>query len=156
MEPRRHRRGDLWLRIVSLRRSDRFNGATTSPSWRSLHWLQSHQRRWGFNGATTSPSWRLNFESWNCSHFNWASMEPRRHRRGDPAFTATPTLGVSGFNGATTSPSWRCSTSTTVLFLCKWLQWSHDVTVVEMLGFAVGLPLVRSGFNGATTSPSWR
>ena len=59
-------------------------------------------------------------------------MEPRRSRRGDGNNAGKENANTAG------------------------LQWSHDVTVVEMI---VRLALNRGlhlGFNGATTSPSWR
>ena len=84
-----------------------------------------------------------------------ASMEPRRHRRGDKALGSRWSSLVA-------------------------LQWSHDVTVVEMLDgycdmagnstasmeprrhrrgdrvFHGFIPFPSNRFNGATTSPSWR
>src|SRR5579884_599408 len=109
----------------------------------------------GFNGATTLRSWK-------------PSMEP------------TKRSGTLGFNGATTLRSWKRAMVITARYGGRWLQWSHDLAVVETAHGPSWAPLAeelqwshdlavvetrwRAGaaaerpdrFNGATTLRSWK
>ena len=133
MEPRRHRRGDevqvghsfralqlQWSHDVTVVEIVVSSGRTSSYASASME-PRRHRRGDAYDGITEG------------SRDVWASMEPRRHRRGDVLPFAACVFVFSSFNGATTSPSWRCAQALVGTISYQVLQWSHDVTVVEIL-----------------------
>ncbi len=133
MGPRRRRRGRRKTGRGGLVRSTRFNGATSSPTWkgRAVR-LPARPRR----GASMGPRRRrrgrelgLRRDSPQPVH---ASMGPRRRRRGRSSQRRSCAGRSQGFNGATSSPTWKDGER---LARC----WQDDVS-----------------FNGATSSPTWK
>ncbi len=82
-------------------------------------------------------------------------MEPRPLGRGMAGLVAVDGGRDMGFNGATTSRSWNASSSASTGFTTLWLQWSHDLSVVECTSWPRGERGASGRFNGATTSRSW-
>ena len=133
MEPRRCRRGKRWEEENETRQLPSFNGATTMSSWKTCWPATGWIRVSSFNGATTMSSWKTLDEAsqqdprrtlqWShddvvvenraastrAARAPFASMEPRRCRRGKLG----PLLGL--------------------LSDALLLQWSHDDVVVENL-----------------------
>ncbi len=109
-----------------------------------------------------------------------ASMGPRPFSRGNLALFTACIARWYCFNGATTFQSWKFSVAFPWYFCHVWLQWGHDLSVVEISqgsatcgfpGFASMGPRPFSrgnsfrpeggdatclGFNGATTFQSWK
>jgi hypothetical protein len=107
MEPRPLGRGNTAQRRRPRLNRLRFNGATTSRSWkRPVIGLLSSGAT-GFNGATTSRSWRPPGPRPVFLFLVCASMEPRPLGRGDRQDRGPYSSSSSA------------------------LQWSHDLSVVE-------------------------
>ena len=132
-----------------------FNGATTSRSWNANDATGTPARGEGFNGATTSRSWNLlspaDIEEVESLRFNGATTSRSWNRR----IAARYRRYHSGFNGATTSRSWNLVgllasgghrdlasmgprplgrgivPSSGSASIASWLQWGHDLSVVE-------------------------
>ena len=107
MEPRPHERGK---RIKSLRRRNghhRFNGATSSRTWKARLWICGYSDR------------------------NRASMEPRPHERGKRSSKQPASPTPERFNGATSSRTWKALRLIPGFGRKTSLQWSHVLTNVE-------------------------
>ena len=118
-----------------MQAGDRFNGATTKESWKSLVAARSacqsllrlqwghdegvvegkrssewtHESKERFNGATTKESWKATAGLYITHGLIVASMGPRRRSRGRQSKPTCGRRGQSGFNGATTKESWKAS-----------------------------------------------
>ena len=83
MEPRPHERGNSpWGRPTATT-TTRFNGATSSRTWKRRgrrHGPRPHVR---FNGATSSRTWKLPRKLIIIAEVEIVSMEPRPHERGN-------------------------------------------------------------------------
>ena len=107
MEPRPHERGKL---LEGQRRrpgSRRFNGATSSRTWKDLSLMLNDIKITGFNGATSSRTWKADSPLPRMSSrpmLQWShvltNVESRTgHRR---------SLWIKDrFNGATSSRTWK-------------------------------------------------
>ena len=138
--PRRQRRGEPRCSRSPCPAGAGFNLATTSASWRTPSATRRRPRKSGFNLATTSASWRTGRLVDTPIAAYVASIWPRRQRRGERDVVFDPFAGSGSFNLATTSASWRTATLTAAGFTGRqWLQFGHDVSVVENFAPADGL-----------------
>ena len=104
--PRRQRRGEQQFALKP--------GVTL----RSSIWPR-RQRRGELRGTPTPWPWSA------------SSIWPRRQRRGEPRARWPRTRTGEFFNLATTSASWRTEHSALSVLLDTYLQFGHDVSVVE-------------------------
>ena len=156
MEPRRHRRGDCARGDFGLTMSELqwSHDVTVVEMWKSgrfeiivvLASMEPRRHRHGdafdfllMRGLNQSLQWSHDVTVVEIypgagakAEAHVASMEPRRHRRGDKKPKTIVILRFMSFNGATTSPSWRCRQISNSGIQTHTLQWSHDVTVVEI------------------------
>ena len=87
MEPRPHERGKYAGGRRTTHRADRFNGATSSRTWKDWRFFYARCSSPSFNGATSSRTWK------------------ERSARANAE-------GRSGFNGATSSRTWKARQTT--------------------------------------------
>ena len=91
MEPRPHERGNLSLLEPKPRNAQRFNGATSSRTWKLSQEARAHNGR----GASMEPRPHERGNVTICCErgdVDFASMEPRPHERGNLA--AVPIRGL--------------------------------------------------------------
>ena len=96
--------------------------------WSLREWMRAKQLQWGHNVSVVEI----------CSYRQvtkkqaGASMGPQRFRCGNQSDTTPTNTKCTCFNGATTFPLWKLPQG---LGLCQkfpWLQWGHNVSVVEI------------------------
>ena len=95
------------LHVTRSTMASRFNGATSSRTWKRGHGLHPRHRLDGFNGATSSRTWKLHGGRGHEVARHHASMEPRPHERGNLRLVTHLFLLVASFNGATSSRTWK-------------------------------------------------
>ncbi len=112
-------------------RPRRFNGATSSSTWKENVMLWGPPGTGSFNGATSSSTWKARSAARRAPtsrRLQWghvvvdvegqrhpdkrrdrlpASTGPRRRRRGRPSSPGSGTGSATGFNGATSSSTWK-------------------------------------------------
>ncbi len=193
--------------VFSVSTAARFNGATSSSTWKGnntafgyvvpglLQWghvvvdvegtQSAHALRlvWSsFNGATSSSTWKVVVgRGWCSAEPCYASMGPRRRRRGRMPGLSSRSPDGGGFNGATSSSTWkgprspryarpvkpasmgprrrrrgRTVTPSVVGRGLPKLQWGHVVVDVEGLEVDPVRSVGSVGFNGATSSSTWK
>ncbi len=144
------RRGDRPIGVAS-----RFNGATSSSTWKAGCALRSLASRSSFNGATSSSTWKAPLW-WVWSREFVASMGPRRRRRGRdrpgiPWGPGTVAASMGPRRRRRGRGCWpRGSVPATVL------QWGHVVVDVEGKARAARRLNRLARFNGATSSSTWK
>ena len=180
MEPRPHERGNTVPNGVSQRAFPRFNGATSSRTWKRARLPCPRAQRRRFNGATSSRTWKRLCAAFGKPDLLHASMEPRPHERGNCHQAILLSQWNGCFNGATSSRTWKLLGEQSGLIEMRLLQWSHVLTNVEtakkpaakksdnLLQWSHVLTNVETGngsrqkggqsicFNGATSSRTWK
>ena len=111
---------------------DRFNGATTKVSWKSVQTVAdlhgSRTLQWGHDEG----SWKTATEQPGAVTADIASMGPRRRSWKTTVSLTTADRDRRRFNGATTKVSWKTATAgSTSAPMTVELQWGHDEGVVE-------------------------
>src|SRR5579885_898786 len=89
MEPRPHERGNGVSDPNAIQAAARFNGATSSRTWKRQRELSACENSRSFNGATSSRTWKHRKARVVKRAALFASMEPRPHERGNKTKVVT-------------------------------------------------------------------
>src|SRR5579885_607887 len=180
MEPRPHERGNGVSDPNAIQAAARFNGATSSRTWKRQRELSACENSRSFNGATSSRTWKHRKARVVKRAALFASMEPRPHERGNNDAEADS----QRVTAASMEPRPHERGNFTVARLGRrllpasmeprphergnplgagqgvtnalGLQWSHVLTNVETRQCTPRSCRAYKCFNGATSSRTWK